>query len=292
MLKIYKDVRVLVPALFMLGACSATNLGTKLADAGILQSYSAQGYNFRVSLTDAPSKDLKSVFVNVLNAELWLTKGGKSGRLVVAKDLGLVDLMKLRNGVLLPMEDVQIPEGATVTDIRLILGSGNYAIKNNGQICNLQTPSGGQSGVKIKLSNPVTISDKYNYSLVIDFDAAKSVVIKGNGGCLLKPVLKVAGFTQVSDDQVANEGGVADVPSTDLTGGIIDGNTTGSTAPTTDAGSVGSTTTSSSSVDTTTSSDTVPVIGTQTATDPVFYDTTSTSAMPPVITDPSLLLLQ
>lgn len=141
-LKIYKDVRILFPALLLMGACSANISSLSDSPAVPLQIYSSKTGNFRLSLTDAPTKELKSVFVNVKNAELWLTMGGKSARLVVAKNLGMVDLMTLLNGELLPMQDLQIPAGATVTHIRLILGSGNYAVKTNGSTCDLQTPSG------------------------------------------------------------------------------------------------------------------------------------------------------
>lgn len=171
-----------------------------------LISFAPKNNNFRVSLTDAPKDDLKSVFVNVVNAELWLEKGGKSARLVIAKDLGMVDLLTLRNGLLMTMADITIPEGVSITQIRLILAQDNYAIKMDVSQCSLQTPSAQQSGIKIKLANPVTIAADKSYSLVLDFDAAKSVVVKGNGDCLLKPVLKVGAFTQVNIDDVNDDG--------------------------------------------------------------------------------------
>ncbi|MBC7419899.1 MAG: DUF4382 domain-containing protein [Bdellovibrio sp.] len=274
MLTIYKDIRILFPVFLFLGACSATN-STLGEITPPLQSYSSKTGNFRLSLTDAPARQLKSVFVNVKNAELWLTQGGKSARLVVAKNLGMVDLMMLRNGVLLPMHDLQIPAGATVTHIRLILGSGNYAIKSTGSKCDLQTPSGQQSGVKIKLTNPVTIEGQFKYSLVVDFDAEKSVVIKGNGGCLLKPVLKVAGFTRVSENQTDDNGGGSAVPGEDLTGGSNDSN-----IPVTELPNQSGDGTSATGADS--------GAATQ-APDEIFYDNSSSSNMPPVITDPSLI---
>jgi hypothetical protein len=210
--KIVGKLLILVSSLALIISCSnnGTNvIGTNATDTQ-LESYSSKSKaaNFRVSLTDAPSKDLKSVFVNVLSAEIWVSKGDKSARVVIAKNLGLVDLMTLRNGKLLTLEDFHIPEGVVVSKMRLILGDGNYSIKSDDSRCEMQTPSGQQSGIKIHFTNPVTIASETTYSLVVDFDAEKSVVVKGNGDCLLKPVLKIADFTRVDPD--GDSGGDSD----------------------------------------------------------------------------------
>ena len=162
--------------------------------------------NLRVSMTDAPSKDLTNVFVNVSHAELFVNNGGKNSRIVVAQGLGLVDLLTLRNGVLLPMQDFSLPEGVQVTGIRLVLnGDDNHAIKKNGERCEMQTPSGQQSGIKIHLSEPFTIEEGKDYSMIMDFDAEKSVVVKGTGDCLLKPVLKLITVTSKDDSDDSGE---------------------------------------------------------------------------------------
>ena len=150
--------------------------------------------NIRISLTDAPSKDMKSVFVNVAHAELFVKNGSAGqGRLIVAQNLGLVDLMTLRNGVLLPMQDLNLPVGTEISGIRLVLNAeNNHGVRTNGSRCEMKTPSGQQSGIKIHLAQPFTIGENFTYSMVMDFDAEKSVVVRGrNGGCLLKPVLKL-----------------------------------------------------------------------------------------------------
>lgn len=190
-----------------------------------LQSFAPKPSSFRLSLTDAPAKNLKSVFVNVHSAEVWIEKEGHRARLILARNVGAIDLMTLRNGVMMPLEDFEIPAGIKVEKVRLILErEGNYAVRTDDSICPLQTPSAQQSGIKIKLTNPVTIESDHSYSLVVDFDAQKSVVIKGNGGCLLKPVLKVAGFTRLPTEAVGDEGGDENTPGEDLSGGNEDSN--------------------------------------------------------------------
>lgn len=89
------------------------------------------------------------------------------------------------NSELLGTED--LPEGE-IDQIRLILGENNYVIKN-GERFEMKTPSAQQSGLKIKVDE--NIQGGISYDLVIDFDAAKSIVEAGNSGqIILKPVLR------------------------------------------------------------------------------------------------------
>jgi hypothetical protein len=183
------------------GGIANSRLISNSLDSMYISSYPSNNNNLRISLTDAPSKDLKSVFVNVDHAELFVKKGSSEGRLIVAQDLGLIDLMSLKNGVLLPVQDLSLPVGLEITAIRLVLkGDNNYSIKSDDSRCDMQTPSGQQSGIKIHLSQPFLLEQDQVYSMVMDFDAEKSVVIKGNGGCLLKPVLKLLSVTRSSNN--------------------------------------------------------------------------------------------
>lgn len=205
-----------VTLLSMLVACNRTGTGTATPTASMVGSFPMTANNLRVSLTDAPSRELKSVFVNVDHAELFVSKGGASARIIAGQGMGLVDLMTLRNGVLLPMQDLNLAPGLTITGIRLVLkADNNYSIKQDDSRCEMQTPSGQQSGIKIHLAQPFTIESGSVYSMVMDFDAEKSVVIKGNGGCLLKPVLKLLNVTKIPFDSNPDGGSVDENP--DLT---------------------------------------------------------------------------
>ncbi len=160
--------------------------------------YAANPQNFRLSLTDAPNEQLKSVFVNVKYAEMRVSGKGKEARLRVAEGLGPVDLLTLQNGVTLPMADLDLPEDVVISQIRLVLETdGNYLIKEDGSRCDMKTPSAQKTGVKFLIKDGVKIEEGYSYSIVADFDAKKSVVLQGNGGCLLKPVLKLKSASRV-----------------------------------------------------------------------------------------------
>lgn len=194
-------VRRLVIMAATLGLVSCTQSGTPSGgvSAGSPQSlYAGKPHNFRLSLTDAPNEEIRSVFVNVKHAELRVAGKGKEARVIVAENLGMVDLLTLQNGVTLPMADINLPESLTVTQIRLVLDSeNNHLIKADGSRCDLKTPSQQKTGIKFLIHGGVLIEEGYSYSIVADFDAKKSVVLQGNGGCLLKPVLKLKSASKV-----------------------------------------------------------------------------------------------
>ncbi|MFV8258765.1 DUF4382 domain-containing protein [Bdellovibrio bacteriovorus] len=161
---------------------SASGLGQSNAEKAVVS----------FKLTDAPNKDLKSVVVDIDHMEVVVAGAGKAGRLILAEGLGPVDLLQLQNGVTLPLQDVEAPAGIRIQQIRLVLKpSGHYAVKGDDSICELKTPSAQKTGVKIILTNKVQFEAGHHYNIVVDFDALKSVVVQGNGGCLLKPVLKL-----------------------------------------------------------------------------------------------------
>jgi hypothetical protein len=78
-------------------------------------------------------------------------------------------------------------DSGRIEQIRLILGPNNY-VKINGQTYTLETPSAQQSGLKINLHQDVSAG--LLYKLLLDFDAARSIVRTGNGKYILKPVIR------------------------------------------------------------------------------------------------------
>ena len=83
--------------------------------------------------------------------------------------------------------------------MRLVLspnGAGtpaNYVVPTNGSMTPIATPSAQQSG--LKLIHGFTIEAGKTTGLVIDFDACKSIVRRGNGSFGLKPVIRVMPMT-------------------------------------------------------------------------------------------------
>ena len=69
----------------------------------------------------------------------------------------------------------------------------NSVVPTGGTETALETPSALQSGIKMNAN--FTVAAGQRYDLVLDFDACKSIVSKGNGGYSLKPVVKVVPMT-------------------------------------------------------------------------------------------------
>lgn len=184
------------------GGGSSTTSSGDVSGASSLASSKNSAVSFK--LVDAPNKELKSVVVNIDHMEVVLAGEGKAGRLILAEGLGQVDLLQLQNGVSLPLQDIVAPEGLRIQQIRLILKEeGHYAVKSDDSICEMKTPSAQKTGVKIILTNKVQFEAGHIYNVIVDFDAKKSVVQQGNGGCLLKPVLKLKSVTkQVSPEPI------------------------------------------------------------------------------------------
>ncbi len=147
-------------------------------------------------LVDAPAS-YDEVWIEVLAVRVKVDEDGiddddmddddSSWEEIVYDESQPINLLDLTGGKseLLGSED--FPEGE-IDQIRLILGDNNYVVKN-GERFDMKTPSAQQSGLKIKVNE--YIEGGVTYNLVIDFDAAKSIVEAGNSGqIILKPVLR------------------------------------------------------------------------------------------------------
>jgi hypothetical protein len=196
------------------------------AHEAMRSSYSPGPANFRVNLTDAHMDGVKEVHVNIQRIELMVSKGGKNARLQIANGLGDVDMLTLRNGILLPTEDFMSPSQLLVHAVRLFVGTtDNYLVYNDGTRCSLQLPSAYQSGIKIIMQDSVRVDENYSYSMIIDFDIESSVVLEGNGKCTLNPVLKLPYFTRTKSDKIKdNEGEAVTQGSDSSTSSLSTGN--------------------------------------------------------------------
>lgn len=139
-------------------------------------------YPYAVRLTDAPGP-YDEVNVDIQGVEV-MGEDGKTVILNVKK--GIYNLLELSNGV-----DVLIAtdslEMSKVTQIRLILGAENTVVLDN-VTYPLSTPSAEQSGLKLQVNQ--SLKEGILYSVLLDFDANKSIVNLGNGGYQLKPVIR------------------------------------------------------------------------------------------------------
>ncbi len=103
-----------------------------------------------------------------------------------------IDLLSLTNGVLADLGQTALPTGQ-YQQVRLVLAQNqgntlaNSIVPTGGSEQPLDTPSATQRGYKI--IRPFTVQPNTLVDLVLDFNACKSIVQKGNGSYSLKPVV-------------------------------------------------------------------------------------------------------
>ena len=153
----------------------------------------------RVAITDAPACGFDHVYITVdrvrVNASATASDSDGGWSEVVVTPPQRIDLLSLTNGVLAELGQAPLPAGQ-YDQVRLVLtpnGSGtpaNSVVPTNGAEVPLDTPSAQQSG--LKLIHPFTVEPNTVADLVLDFDACRSVVRRGNSGRYnLKPVVAV-----------------------------------------------------------------------------------------------------
>lgn len=148
-----------------------------------------------VRLTDSPA-EYEEVLIDV--QELWINvtdddSGWTQLPLLVQ---GQIDLLQLTNGNDTLLSEESIPAGR-ISQMRMVLGENNQ-LKKEGEYYDLETPSAQQSGLKFNIHT--TLEEGVTYEMVLDFDAAQSIVEQGDGKYSLKPVIKV--FTEATSGSI------------------------------------------------------------------------------------------
>jgi len=150
------------------------------------KSDSAQKSRLQVRLTDDPAAydavniDIQDVQINVTGDD---DKGWQS---LPGVKKGIYNILDLVNDKDTLLADADIPSGR-LHQIRLVLGDNNSVVLG-GVSTHLETPSAQQSGLKLNVQQDVT--GGILYTMVLDFDAARSIVTTGGGKYSLKPVIR------------------------------------------------------------------------------------------------------
>lgn len=149
-----------------------------------------------VSITDAPACgfDAVNVTVNKVRVHTSSSASESDGGWVDIPVNRKINLLQLNNGVLDKLGEVPLQPGK-YTQLRLVLDPNTGAGLANSVLLSGQTnetplitPSAVQSG--IKLVHEFTVVAGQRADLLLDFDACKSVVRRGNGNYALKPVIQ------------------------------------------------------------------------------------------------------
>jgi hypothetical protein len=173
MKKLFLLITVAAFSCMMFSGCSET---TKSGPEGDIKIY----------LTDKPA-DFDAV--NIVVSEVSVHMSGDdsvAGWTVICDSIQQFDLLELRNGAMALFADHGLQPGH-YTQIRLKVTDG-CSVMVDGSQYDLEIPSGYQSGIKINHS--FWIEENEIYELLLDFDAKKSIIEKGNGEYQLKPVIR------------------------------------------------------------------------------------------------------
>lgn len=184
-MKILKKLQLVLPILFLLFfvSCDDSDSTKVNADAPTIS----------VRLVDAPG-DFEAVNVEIVDVMIKMDNDSDddNGWMSLESESGIVNLLDFTGGISKVLVDrFPVPEG-TLSQMRLVLGDGNTIIikdeNDEDETFDLKTPSGQQSGLKLKVNTE--IQEGFAYDFILDFDVEKSIVIAGNSGnIILKPVL-------------------------------------------------------------------------------------------------------
>jgi hypothetical protein len=125
-----------------------------------------------VLLTDAPG-DFDEVWVNIASVEI---ESAEQGWITLTEGPQSFDLLTLQDDVTAALGGGQLPPG-TYGQLRLIVDDAHVVVDSVSE--ELEIASGAQTGIKINLD--ATIEENMLYTLVLDFDAAKSVKSTAQG---------------------------------------------------------------------------------------------------------------
>lgn len=151
--------------------------------------------NLNVHLTDAPA-DYEEINIDIQGLRIHYTPPG-SDTVEVGEGDGewielpvepaQINLLEFTNGVDTLLSSADLDPGL-YQELRLILGENNTVVVD-GEVNELQVPSGQQSGFKVNFETDLESDEKLD--LIVDFDAARSVHEAGSSGrYILRPVLK------------------------------------------------------------------------------------------------------
>ncbi len=144
-----------------------------------------------VRLTDSPA-GYDSVIIAVDSIRVHVDSADSvGGWYTMSRAPAVYDLLQFMGGKDTLVAEGDIPAGY-YSQMRLYIGSGSHVVVNGVSIP-LEIPSGPQSGLKLNIQS--TIVAGVQYVLVLDFDAARSIVVTGNGRYLLKPVIQTVALS-------------------------------------------------------------------------------------------------
>jgi hypothetical protein len=179
---------ILALSLLLLGACdgnTSTNTITSTTTGtttGTTAAYAAGEGRIQVYVTDAPAEGISSIIIQAGSVEVHRAGDTEGEWITLLENPPSFDLLQL-SGIQSLLGSADVDSG-NYTQIRLAINLVTVTIA--GKEKTAEVPSG-----KLKFVGNITVTEGQTTSVSIDFDAEKSVIVKGNGDVSLKPVVKL-----------------------------------------------------------------------------------------------------
>lgn len=138
----------------------------------------------RIRLTDGPG-DFQQVNVDIREIRVK-TSQDSSDWILLQTNAGIYNLLDFQNGIDTLIAAGPVP-AVTLKEVRFVLGPDNSVMVDS-VLYPLTTPSAQESGLKVKIDKDLALDIN---TFVLDFDAAESVKVQGNGVYKLHPVIKL-----------------------------------------------------------------------------------------------------
>ena len=170
---------------------TASSLVLVSCDDNAVTDPSAGTGTLEVLLHDAPANyEAVNVFIERVEVNNGQTEGGWE---TISTPEQSYNLLELVNGATEVLGSAEL-EAGTYEQIRLILSSNGHTVVVDGTEHDLFVPSGEQTGIKLNVN--AEIEPDITYTLLLDFDASRSVVERGNEKSgieyLLEPVISAS----------------------------------------------------------------------------------------------------
>jgi hypothetical protein len=172
---------ILTLSLLMLGACDKTTTATGTTTK-TNTSYAAGQGRIQVYVTDAPAQGISSIVIQASSVEVHRAGDNEGEWITLLENPPSFDLFDVV-GIQSLLGSANIASGE-YTQVRMSITSVTVTIA--GEESMAEVPSD-----KLKFVGNITVTEGKTTSVSIDFDAEKSIVVKGNGDVSLKPVVKL-----------------------------------------------------------------------------------------------------
>jgi len=184
---------ILALSLLLLGACGGntttsddnsltiTKSGSTTA-TGTTALYATGEGKIQVYVTDAPAENITAIVIQAGSIEVHRAGDTEGDWITLLENPPSFDLLQVA-GIHSLLGGANVASG-NYTQIRMAIAEVTVTI--NGEQKTATVPSD-----KLKFVGKIVITEGQTTSISFDFDAGKSVIVKGNGEVSLKPVVKL-----------------------------------------------------------------------------------------------------